>query len=133
MAELNAAIMCSSLPILRPLVFRVSSSLSSATKRTLTRTTAAQVEFPPDHMGHPLTDMPYKETTTNRISRVGTNESSDDLVSAAYDDLMYRRGLPRQSLVHESYEHKTQSVLTTGASDASGDGSVGMDMPQQKQ
>lgn len=125
-AEVNAAITCSSLSTLRPLFFKMGSNLTSSVKRkTVTKSAAGPATFPASHMGHQLKDLTYKNTVT-RASRVGTNDSSDDLVSATYDDMIYGHGLPRQNT--NSDGGRRQSSQITRASD--GDMSVEMGIPK---
>lgn len=127
-AEINAAIICSSLPTLRPLVFKMSSNLTNMTHKTMTRTNTAPVDFPSSHLGHQLEDMPhYYKETINRVSRKEANGSSDDLVmSATYDEMMYGRGLPRQG-DNTLDGQRRQSFHTATASD--GNISVELGMP----
>lgn len=76
-------------------------------------------------MGHQLEEIPsnYQETI-NRVSRKETNDSSDDLMSATYDEMMYGRRLPRQSMLSTGGVRR-ESFHTATASD--GDISVELD------
>lgn len=95
----------------------------------MTRTITAPAEFPPTHLGHQLKDLNYHKDTMSRVvtrKGSGINDSSDDLVSATYDEMMYGR---RQSTRSEGRSRK-QSFHATTNSD--GDISVDLTIPIPK-
>lgn len=86
LAEINAAILCSSLPVLRPLFFKVSGSVGYG-KRSRTRTTGLAER---SESGNMLRDLHKSHTTTVEQAPVsGAGDSSEDLVTATFDEMIY--------------------------------------------
>lgn len=85
LAELNAAILCSSLPVLRPLFFKVSGAVSYG-KKSATRTSNLADR---SESAHRLKSL-HKSTTTVKQTMISSPEdSSEDLVTATFDEMMY--------------------------------------------
>ncbi|KAI3393382.1 hypothetical protein diail_4311 [Diaporthe ilicicola] len=91
LTELNTAILCSSLPVLRPLVFK---STGRGSKKTITAD--------PNHPSRQGTKGGALELTTTSSRRKpamrsvvsGSNESSDELVTSTIDEVIYRSDEP---------------------------------------
>lgn len=91
LTELNVAILCSSLPVLRPLVFK---SSGRGSKKTITGD-AAKNPAKQNSKGDALELTTTSRRKTMRSVVTGPNESSDELVHSTIDELMYSPGEPR--------------------------------------
>ncbi|KAJ0109732.1 hypothetical protein J7T55_004281 [Diaporthe amygdali] len=89
LTELNAAILCSSLPVLRPLVFK---STGRGSKRTITGPNNPSKQ---GSKGEALELTTTSRRKTMRSTVTGlNNESSDELVTSTIDELIYVSGEP---------------------------------------
>jgi hypothetical protein len=86
LTELNVAILCSSLPVLRPLVFK---SSGRGSRKTITGD-AAKVASKQNSRGDALELTATSRRKTMRSTVVpGPNESSDELVHSSIDEMVY--------------------------------------------
>lgn len=83
-AEYNAAIICSSLPILRPLFFRVSGHLTYGKK---SYSSGADLVESNAHRMQKLKS--NKVTAKDTEIELGREDSSEDLATATFDEMMY--------------------------------------------
>lgn len=83
LAEYNSAIICSSLPILRPLFFKVSGHLTYGKK---VHATGADIV---EHSAHKMQNLSSDKLKATP-SVVGPADSSEELVTATFDEMMYR-------------------------------------------
>lgn len=90
LTELNVAILCSSLPVLRPLVFK---SSGRGSKKTITGD-AAKNASKQTSRGDALELTSTSRRKTMRTVVSGPNESSDELVHSTIDEMIYRSGEP---------------------------------------
>lgn len=90
LTELNVAILCSSLPVLRPLVFKAS---GRGSKKTITAD-AAKNQSKQTSRGDALELTTTSRRKTMRTVISGANESSDELVNSTIDEMIYGTGEP---------------------------------------
>ena len=91
LTELNVAILCSSLPVLRPLVFK---SSGRGSRKTITGD-AVKVASKQNSRGDALELTTTSRRKTMRSTVVpGPNESSDELVHFTIDEMIYRLDEP---------------------------------------
>lgn len=91
LTELNVAILCSSLPVLRPLVFK---STGRGSKKTITGEAAKSVSKQ-NSRGDALELTSTSRRKTMRSTVIpGPNESSDELVHSTIDEMMYGSSEP---------------------------------------
>ncbi|KAI7776436.1 integral membrane protein [Diaporthe eres] len=90
LTELNVAILCSSLPVLRPLVFK---SSGRGRKKTITGD-AAKNASKQTSRGDALELTTTSRRKTMRTVISGANESLDELVHSTIDEMIYRSGEP---------------------------------------
>lgn len=90
LTELNVAILCSSLPVLRPLVFK---STGRGSKKTITGDVAKNPSKQ-NSKGDALELTTTSRRKTMRSVMSGPNESSDELVHSTIDELIYTPGEP---------------------------------------
>lgn len=90
LTELNVAILCSSLPVLRPLVFK---STGRGSKKTITGDAAKNVSKQ-NSRGDALELTTTSRRKTMRSVISGPNESSDELVHSTIDEMIYGTSEP---------------------------------------
>jgi hypothetical protein len=87
LTELNVAILCSSIPVLRPLVFK---SSRHGSRKTITGD-AAHIGSKANSRADALELTSTSRRKTMRTTVIpGPNESSDELVNSTIDEMIYR-------------------------------------------
>lgn len=95
LAEFNAGILCSSLPVLRPLFFKVSGALSYGKRSAVATTNLVEQS----ESAHRLRSLHKSPTTTKQTMLSNPGDSSEDLVSFTFDEMIYGPRI-RQSSAH---------------------------------
>ncbi|KAG8170020.1 hypothetical protein KVR01_000765 [Diaporthe batatas] len=111
LTEFNVAILCSSLPVLRPLVFK---SPGRGSRKTITADAAKNASMPNSRSdAMELTSASRKKTMRSTVI-LGPNESSDELVHSTMDELMY---LPSEPGSRPGADYNTAALTDLNAAE----------------